>query len=490
MAELKVTRGNTKAVFTFEPGIRLSEVLRAHGIDLLQPCGGRGVCGKCAVMLDGQVSPPGPAEQKSGNRLACQAVLTGDAEVILPEERAMEQIEMGGHTRLFPNAPMPGRYGAAVDIGTTTIVLSLYDLASGACLAECGMRNPQSSVAADIMSRIGAALSGELPRLQRQVSGAVGTLLSRACVRSETDAEQVKSLVVTGNTTMLYLLTGRDPASLSRAPFTADCLFDETTELCGRQAYLPPCMHAFVGADITCAMLSCGMCTREEVALLSDVGTNGELALWRNGDLLVTSTAAGPAFEGAGISCGCGSVAGAIDRVWIRDGRLNVHTIAGAPAVGICGSGLIDAIAAGLSLGVIDETGAMEEDLALAEGVRLLPGDVRAVQLAKAAIAAGTETLLETAGVLPREVKAFYVAGGFGTHLNARSAAAIGLFPEPLVRSARGIGNAALAGAAKLLLDRDLQCHARKIAAAARHVTLGGNPDFNRHYMDRMMFEP
>ncbi len=490
MAELKVTRGSVQAVFPFEPGRRLSEVLKAHGTDLLQPCGGRGVCGKCAVMLSGHISSPAPAEQKAGTRLACQAVLTGDAEVILPESRPLQQIEMGGKGRLEPVSPMPGRYGAAADIGTTTVVLGLYDLHTGACLAESGMLNPQSAVAADVMGRIGAAMAGESARLLDQVTGAAGVLLSRACAEAGISSEQVESMVITGNTTMLYLVTGRDPAALSRAPFEADCLFDCTAEFCGRQAYLPPCMHAFVGADITCAVLASGMCGREETALLCDVGTNGELALWQDGKLLVTSTAAGPAFEGAGISCGCGSVAGAVDRVWVENGRLGAHTIGGAPASGVCGSGLIDAVAAALILGEVDETGAMEEDaLVLAEGVRLLPGDIRAVQLAKAAIAAGVETLLETAGIQARAVDTFYIAGGFGSHLDVRSAAAIGLFPAVLTRKARVIGNAALTGAAQMLLDRRLQEQARRIAASAVHVNLGGNPRFNQHYMDRMMFE-
>lgn len=488
MAELKVTRGGAQWILPFEPGVRLSEVLKAHGISLLQPCGGRGVCGKCAVALSGQVAPPGPAEQKAGVRLACQAVLTGDAEAVLPEDRPLAQIEMSGGNRPVPRDPMPGQYGAAVDIGTTTIVLSLFDLQTGACLAESGMRNPQAATAADIMGRIGAALAGEAPRLRDQAAGAVAALLSRACAQAEIPAGEVESLTVTGNTTMLYLLTGRDPAPLSRAPFEADCLFDETTEICGREAYLPPCIHAFVGADITCAALSCGLCDREETALLSDIGTNGELALWKDGTLLVTSTAAGPAFEGAGISCGCGSVAGAIDRVWVRDGHLAVSTIADQRARGVCGSGLIDAIAAGLSLGWIDKTGATEGSITLSEGVRLLPADIRAVQLAKAAMAAGMETVMETAGVRPEEVESFYIAGGFGSHLNAECAAAIGLFPEPLAKKARVLGNAALRGAARLLTDQGLRDHARQIVLRSRHVTLGGNPEFNRHYLDRLTF--
>ena len=384
---------------------------------------------------------------------------------------------------------MPGDYGAAVDIGTTTVALKLYDLKTGACVGEAGMLNPQTAVAADVMGRIGAALKGGLEAMRAQVNGAIDQLLEKACSQAGVSPAAVASMAVTGNTTMLYLLTGRSPEALSHAPFEADCLFDETLPMNGRAVYLPRCMHAFVGADITCAVLAADQCASGDTSLLCDVGTNGELALWKDGLLHVTSTAAGPAFEGAGISCGCGSVRGAIDRVWVEDGALKAHTIGDAPAVGVCGSGLIDAVAAALALGLVDETGAMDDDeLPLAEGVALQPQDIRAVQLAKAAIAAGIETLLEEAGVGEDDVRTLYIAGGFGSHLNVDSAAAIGLFPEALASRVKVLGNAALSGAAALLLDTEKHERTRAIAALARHVNLGGNPKFNEHYMDQMFF--
>ena len=244
-------------------------------------------------------------------------------------------------------------------------------------------------------------------------------------------SEALDALVLTGNTTMLYLLTGRNPEPLSHAPFVADCLFDMESRVLERNAYLPPCMNAFVGADISCAVLAAGQCDKDAVSLLVDIGTNGEIALWKDGTLYVASTAAGPAFEGAGISCGCASLRGAIDRVWLQDGQLRAHTIGEQRAVGICGSGLIDAVAMLLEKGEIDETGATEsERLELRDGIALLPKDIRAVQLAKAAIAAGIETLMQSAGVGPEHIETLYIAGGFGSHLDVRSAAAIGLFPR------------------------------------------------------------
>ena len=399
----------------------------------------------------------------------------------------MAQIEMEGTGEPLASQ-REGRLGAAVDIGTTTLAAALYDMESGACLARSGMLNPQTSVAADVMGRIGAAMEEGPDRMRGQVTGAIEALKAQACRSAGIDPAEVKSAVITGNTTMLYLLTGRDPSSLSRAPFAADCLFGETVSVAGLAAYLPPCMHAFVGADITCALLASSLCEGDALSLLCDVGTNGETALWNGKDLLVTSTAAGPAFEGAGISCGCGSVRGAIDRVWTDGGALRVHTIGEDKAVGVCGSGLIDAVAAGLALEAIDETGAMDDPLPLADGVELQPEDIRQVQLAKAAIAAGIDTLLERARVRAGDVRRFCIAGGFGSHMDPASATAIGLFPPALAQGCEVLGNASLTGAAMLLADTRLRERAEGIARMARHVDLGGNPAFVQHYMDRMMF--
>lgn len=489
MPVLTVIRGAEVRRAEFSGEAPLHVLLAQAGFPVQQPCGGRGVCGKCAVRLSGAVSAPNAQEQAHGARLACQAQILGDAEVILPNERRFLQIETRSGTAIPALHPMAGRLGLAVDIGTTTLAAALCDLKTGSVLASAGLLNPQTQIAADVMGRIGAAMNGGLDTLRRQAEQGVLSLLQQTCREAGRAETEVDALVLTGNTTMLYLLTGRDPACLSRAPFAADTLFGVQTELFGRSAYLPPCMNAFVGADITCAVLVSGMCRTGETALLCDAGTNGELALWHNGTLYVTSTAAGPAFEGAGISCGCGSTAGAIDRVWTENGEIRIHTIADAPPCGLCGSGLIDAVAVFLAREDISITGAAPaEGLALCPSVQLLRGDIRAVQAAKAAIAAGIGLLLRSAGIGPENIGMFYLAGGFGSHLDLRSAAAIGLFPEALVPCAHVIGNAALSGAELLLLDRTQREAAQALAAQARHVSLAGHPDFNDVYVENMLF--
>lgn len=489
MPKLTVRRGDATWTIPFESGQRLDEVLIAHDLAVPRPCGGRGVCGKCAVELSGQVSAPNAAERRAGRRLSCQALLMGDALAVLPDDGGMEQIALFSDAAARAVKPTAGRLGAAVDIGTTTLACKLYDLRDGTCLSEAGRRNPQTAVAADVMGRVGHAMDGGLDTLRRQAGEAVEGMLRESCARAGVSFEALDALVVTGNTTMLYLLTGRDPRALSHAPFLADHLFDEETELFGRRTYLPPCMHAFVGADISCAVLAAGQCDGDGISLLTDIGTNGEIALWKDGVLRVASTAAGPAFEGAGISCGCGSVRGAIDRVWLEGKEVRAHTIGEASAVGVCGSGLIDAIAAFLRRGDIEETGATEEErLVLRDGVALMPKDIRAVQLAKAAIAAGMETLMRSAQTAPEEIGTLYIAGGFGSHLNVDSAATIGLIPDALAGSVRILGNAALAGAARLLLDTDAIARIRAICARATFVNLGGDPLFNELYVDHMFF--
>lgn len=487
MSTLKLRQNGRWKSITFSAPQALDDLLRAWGCAADHPCGGRGVCGKCSVRIKGAVSPPTAAEAAALCRLSCQITLLGDAEVWLPDS-ADGKIELSGSEPAL-GAAMEGRFGAAVDVGTTTIALKLYDLKIGSLLAEEGAMNPQRSMAADVMGRIDAAMKGCLQMLRDMAVEEIRNLLDRACSRSGVDLEQVDALVVTGNTTMLYLLTGRDPGCLSCAPFQADCLFDRMETLFGIPVYYPPCMNAFVGADITCAILDSGMDLRQKTALLCDIGTNGELALWKEGCLYVTSTAAGPAFEGAGISCGCGSIPGAIDRVWVENGKICIHTIGETKAAGLCGSGLVDAAAAFLETGEIDETGAVESDaLYLTEEICLLPSDVRALQLAKGAIAAGIRTLLELAQVSAAEIDCLYIAGGFGSHLNAVSAAAIGLIPGPLVKKVHCIGNAALSGAARLLLDREEMHRAKELASRARSVNLGGNSRFNQYFMEEMLF--
>lgn len=482
MHTVTISSGNQTYTATFEGTPTVREVLEQNGIVLPHPCGGSGRCGKCAIEITGDISAPDEKELAFGRRLSCRTRLYGDAVVTL---RADTHLAAEGAAQKIQGTHQPGTcIGAAVDIGTTTVALSVYDLSTGECLASVTMLNPQSAVAADVIGRIGEACNGRLLQLKDMITSCICTLAERSGYQ-----DRIDKWCITGNTTMLYLLQGRDPRTLSAAPFHADHLFGEESTFLERPLYLPECMHAFLGADLTCAVLESRMCEKEEISLLCDIGTNGEIALWKNGKLHAASTAAGPVFEGAGISCGCQSVQGAVESVSLKGNALEVRTIGDAPAVGLCGSGVIDAIACLLDNGTVDETGAMEAGEAVICGnVVLKRQDVRAVQLAKAAIAAGIRTLLERTGTKEEEIATFYLAGGFGSHLNISSAVRIGLFPAVLENKVVILGNAALKGAASMLASAERKEKARAIVSGAECINLGGMPEFNENYIDEMAF--
>ena len=477
-----------KIPFRAEDEPLLDAILTANGITVPHICGGRGACGKCAVRVTGALSEPDEAERRLGKRLSCRTHLLGDAVLELSDASAAMQIETGDASIPGCDSYQSGELGVACDIGTTTVVLGLYDLRSGKWLAAASARNPQAAIAADVIGRISAALSGKAGTLRELIETQIKDLTDRCLRTAGAEREKIKKTVLTGNTTMLYLLTGRSPETLSKAPFAADYLFDCDACVADITAYLPPCVSAFVGADITCAVEASGMTERKETSLLADVGTNGELVLYKDGVLYVTSTAAGPAFEGAGISAGCEAIPGAIDTVRLVNGIPSCTTIGNREPVGICGSGIIDALAAFLDSGRIDDGGLLLDDCRLTDAIGLTQGDVRQMQLAKAALAAGIEVLLRTAGCTCDEIGTFYVAGGFGKHLNARSAVRIGLFPAELERKMKVLGNAALGGAARLLTDETARARLGAIRASAVPVSLGGDKLFSDLYMENMFF--
>ena len=482
-------------------GALLSSVILPHHA-LEMPCAGYGRCGKCRVVAHGALSALSDAEREHlspqdisrGVRLACCARVEGDCTVTL-EGAAASQIRLAGEMPDFVHDPIFSVCGAAVDIGTTTLASCLYG-PDGTLLAQASAPNPQAGWGADVISRIEAALHGSGDALAASVRAGVRALVLEMAASAHISAEAVDALVITGNTAMLYLLTQTGPDCLSHAPFAASRLFGETLaagELglpCPHaQVYLPRCMSAFVGADITTALLASGICSKPDTRMLVDIGTNGEIALWHRGQLSCCSTAAGPAFEGAGLSMGMAGKTGAVDHVRVQDSALQAHVIGGGAPKGICGSGVIDALACLLELEQLDETGLLEQDPApVAPPVCLTQKDVRMVQLAKSAICAGLRTLLRVEGLCGADAAELAVAGGFGSYLDLDSAGRIGLLPEELVPRVRVLGNAALSGAAMLLLNRGFIPHSEALAAGARTVDLSTSAEFMSAYTEGMFF--
>ncbi|MBR4073712.1 MAG: DUF4445 domain-containing protein [Clostridia bacterium] len=496
---------NNQAVITVngkkvsaEKGVYLSKILKGE-----MGCGGKGKCGKCKVIAKGNLSGYSESEKSllskeelSQNiRLACCTIVEGGCEVFTLSETE------GEHTQIITDGVMPefsvkpafSRYGVAVDIGTTTLAAKLYS-EKGELLASVSSLNPQYEWGADVISRIEAALNGEDRRkLSLAIKKAIDGILSDLALSAGISSQEIDGIVITGNTVMLYLLVEESTEPLSHAPFIVKKLFGETVtadflELTRVKAdtrvYIPPCISAFIGADTVCAMLSTEMCNGTDTCMLVDIGTNGEMALWHNGELNVCSTAAGPAFEGVGISMGMRGAKGAIDKVSVEEKEIKCHIIGGECPKGICGSGLVDAIAAMLETEILDETGFLEcDEYTLQEPVKLTQKDIRAVQLAKSAIYAGLYTLLKSSEITANTVDNLYIAGGFGNYLNIGNAEKIGLIPGGFAEKARVMGNAALSGAVMLLLNTDYIDRCNLLAKKAGVIELSSNPVFSEQYM-------
>lgn len=484
--------------------VTVSCLLEQAGLYPDCPCGGQGRCGKCRVTARGDLSPATPEERRhlspeelaDGVRLACLAKVCGpDAAIELSSDGDL-LVETGGSLHRLAWDPWASGLGLCVDIGTTTVAAYLWDLDRRCRLGVASCKNPQERWGADVVSRLDAALAGHGEDLRTCMVQCLEDLAAQLCRQADRPVSDIGGAVLTGNTAMLYLLRGLDVHDIALAPFQARHRFGEYLPAAALglrwgadcRIYLPPCISAYVGADISCGLLACGILQADGPALLADVGTNGEMAL-RSGDTIYCcATAAGPAFEGVGISCGSGAVSGAIDAVSVENGGLRVHVIGGGPARSLCGSGLLDAIAALRRLERVEDSGFMEEDsLPLSGGVSLLRRDIRAFQLAKSAICAGVDTLLHAAGCTAPQVRTTWLAGGFGCKLSPDSAGAVGLLPRDLIPSVRPAGNTAAMGAALLLCSRRFEAELAAIVSASRVVDLATDSVFQERFVADML---
>ncbi len=500
MFEIRVKTDDTVSNIKSESNALLSDVLNADSVHLF--CGGNGKCGKCKIRVSGEVSPVTTEEEKllttkelSENvRLSCLCKVVGNCEVILPSVPKSMQIQSSGEISDITENVKHNGYSVAVDIGTTTIVVKLFN--EGTLVSTCSEYNNQRKYGADVISRIEYAMNDGLNRISNCVREQLKAMINSAL--GEVQASSLSAIYITGNTTMLYLLKGLNPVGFSKAPFIADELFGEYLEsrelnfheYSNTVIYLAKSISAFVGADITCACVSADLCgDSNKTNLLVDIGTNGEIVLWHNSKLYCCSTAAGPTFEGADITHGMNGVSGAIEHIWVNDGEVEYKTINNEKAKGICGSGIIDAIAVMVDLEIIDETGFMEDDeFEIGEGITITDKDVRSVQLAKSAICAGILSLLDYANITADEVDNFFIAGGFGSYIDTENAAKIGLFPHKLLKKVSILGNAALSGCIMLMTSSDYTSESENISNIAETIELSTSTVFMENYVECMMF--
>jgi len=412
-------------------------------------------------------------------------------------------------------------YGFAVDIGTTTVVGYLVNLNTGKIEDTISEINDQAIYGADVLSRI--SYGRENPDgneiLHSKLTGQISRMLRKIIEKKGISKDDVCGISFAGNTIMMHFLIGLNPFRISVSPFTP---VTTASMVCFAKdlgidyhpdcpVYILPSVSGYVGADITAGMLACSLTDRDKIQLLIDIGTNGEMVLSKNGELLCCSVAAGPAFEGARIRCGVGGIEGAIDKISFRDGSFNIHTLWDKKPIGICGSGLVDAVSLLVENYIVDETGRFTEPdewkpealclrdrlttvngetaFKIADEIYIYQQDIREVQLAKAAIYAGIKILLEHQNVSYEDVDIVWLAGGFGNKLNSESAVNIGMLPRKLLGKIRAGGNTSGIGAVMSLLSRDCRIECDIIKSRAKYLELSALPGFNDTFIEAMGFE-
>ena len=540
---IKIDRTDKKSILQY---------CRENGIDLCPaPCGGRGICGKCKV----HVTKPydkvvlackteavngmeiAPVRDESENMVVLQGDKVSDDTV--DEKDRHDDLD---RRIVSPKGGIRDRSSdvicAACDIGTTTVVCSIIDPVTKDVLASRAGANPQRSFGADVVSRIEAACADD--DNLKTMNNAIVNLISGwiTDMIQKLGVEKIKLLTVAANTTMCHLFAGISPEKIGKAPFMPDELFGKEYKGAGigilncEKVYIIPAVSGYVGGDITAGMAEC--IDADEMTLYLDIGTNGEMALGRGGKYLCAATAAGPAFEGAQIEMGMPGQKGAIDKVWLEGRKICYSVIGNVRPLGICGSGIIDAVAVFLDTGIIDENGTIkdmadiplwyrpyvevfddeddDEDIYPAETaekvvhispeVILNQDDIRKIQLAKSAIAAGIDVLIKEYGITYNEIDRVCLAGGFGNYLDQKSAARIGLIPEKLLKKTISVGNAAQKGAIATayiyedhgsktetkILNKDIINKTNAIISTMAYIELSTYPGFDEMYVSHINF--
>ncbi len=407
-------------------------------------------------------------------------------------------------------------FGLAVDIGTTKLAIYLYDLETGKEVDKVGEMNPQIAYGEDVISRIAYCIQEPLGRqtLQRTIIDTLNKKVREICENKGILADQIVDAVIVGNTAMHHLLAGLPVHQLVYAPYIA--AVSTALDIRGRDIglemapagyiHLLPNIAGYVGADHVAVILSTGLWKTTKKVLAIDVGTNTEISLAANGHLYSCSCASGPAFEGAHIKDGMRAAPGAIERVKILDKEVHFLTINNQAPVGICGSGILDAVAAMKEAGIINEKGAMQKGLknvrpngrtlefllvpAASTGhgkdITVTRNDVNEIQLAKAAIRAGLEILMLEAGIVAEEIDEFIIAGAFGTYIDIPNAIKIGMYPNVPVERFTQVGNAAGMGAVLALISQQQRETAQEFIKKVEYVELTTHPDFQKKFIEAL----
>lgn len=481
---------NPKRTIAAAEKTTLLALLRSHNLVLEAPCGGHGTCGKCKVLVDG-------VEQ-----LACQTVVDRDMTVTLPEKAEKTNVLETGLDVTVPMNPIKPGYLLAFDIGTTTVVGYLLN-EQGDEVSSASMLNPQEPFGADVISRIQLALNGETDAMTACIREGLSKLTQEACEKAGVEPSQIGVVSVVGNPCMQQLFLGLSVKNLATVPF-APSITKSNTQSANEIVPLwenavlltPPDISGYIGADTMSCILSTRMYAGDAITLMVDIGTNGEMALGNRTRMTACSTAAGPALEGAKIKFGMRGAPGAIDHVWVEDGKIRCSVIGGGEAKGICGSGLIDAVASFLELGLLNARGRLltseemdgERIARLTDAVYITQNDIREVQMAKGAIAAGISLMARELGIEISQIGKVLLAGAFGSFLKPESACRIGLLPAELLEKITAVGNAAGSGAKMMACSKDEFARTDELLSHIEFIELASLPDFQREFAKNLRF--
>ncbi|MGN0352241.1 MAG: ASKHA domain-containing protein [Roseburia sp.] len=505
-------KGKTDKVIEHQGEKTCYELLVEEQIAIAGACGGKGKCGKCQILFLEGVPQPTETEKKffasekikKGYRLACCCGWAGDAVIEVEEfqEETMKILEASEKASSEKNTVWnreKGQLGIAVDIGTTTIAIELFEKAGGILLDSESCMNHGRTFGTDVLARIAAANEGNGEQLRELLQQDVTQGIQKLLRRNKVASDCVREILVSGNTTMQHILLGYSCEKLGHYPFTPVTLtppeqsFSDVFGVDWLQASVKfmPGISAFIGGDIVMGVYESGMAEKEEFTILLDLGTNGEMVLGNREKMLAASVAAGPALEAGNIEKGMPGVAGAISHVTIEANKVQYQTIGNRTPIGICGTGVLEIVAELLRTGKIDENGTFlteEESFTIVNGIRFSQNDIRQVQLAKAAVRAGIEILTEDYGITEDEVKTVYLAGGFGYQLNEETAIAIGMIPAEWRGRIRLLGNSSLKGAIRYGSSVDSQ---QKVEAIQKKITeqnLANHPKFEELYVKNINF--
>ncbi|MCL2711719.1 MAG: ASKHA domain-containing protein [Methanomassiliicoccaceae archaeon] len=486
-----------------ESGTLIADAASSAGIKMRLPCNGNGRCGRCNVII----SKDNKKDQCNSERtLACQTHITDNIEISIPADedtiiasKDHRKIKIDDLTPIVTSKK--NNYGLAVDIGTTTVAVSIVDMNNGLDLYSAASYNLQGSHGDDVLSRIEYAHDGGTDELRRSVIETINDLI-RTFIG---DTNEINAVYVSGNTTMIHLFLGVDPSPIRELPYLPvikekEITGKESSLLVNKDAKVicMPSPAAYVGGDVISDIINSEMDVSDDLSLLIDVGTNGEVALGNNDVMLVCSSSAGPAFEGGKMTSGMMAKSGAIDSFKINDNeKFEFTVIGGNEPKGICGSGFIDILAQLFLKGYIDKKGKFtfkartetvngKKMLTISKNVFVSEDDIHNAIMTKAAIYSASSTLIRGLGVTMNDIKKIYIAGGFGNFINAESAIAFGMLPDVPRERFIYLGNASLAGAKHSLLSSSVRNRISEVFERTTYVDLGSDPMFSDEYISSL----